>query len=87
MATSYNPNDTQHTLLRKILEAVEGLSISGGATMLFAGTSEPSTDPGVAAAVYYRHDGSGNLVGLWWWDDTNTQWVLFIGAGTSPISV
>lgn len=54
--------------------------------MVFSETVEPSTDPGVAAAIYYRHDGNGNLIGTWWWDDSNTQWVLMIGSGTSPIA-
>jgi len=89
MAMSYHPNDSQYDLLRKILYAIEGLVISGGggSPMVFSDTAEPSTDPGVAAAIFYRHDGSGNLIGSWWWDDSNTQWVLMIGSGTSPIAV
>lgn len=63
----------QTQLLCSVLSAIEG-GTTGASGVTCGIQNPPAVDPGVTCMLYYNTD----LAKLWYWDDTNTVWVVLL---------
>lgn len=63
-------------LIVQLLCEINDVGVGGGTGGVLCGTEDPTEDPGVACAIYYRTDNYA----MWKWHDGSGTWVQFIAA-------
>lgn len=78
-AVQYNGLSEQQLAVATVQLLCEVLNAGGagtGAAEVFSGTADPTDDPGVASAVYYRTDNGA----VWTWNETTGSWNKILAA-------